>query len=422
MIQKSVATFIVFFVIAFFIGGWGDIILNSFKAECPILFRLSFGSCLFMLLGMTVCFAGALFGATAMMCIYIIAILVLIVGITGAAFRKRMKIHNVYKPDTSIRMVDIIGLCVIFVIIVYQICAVMSYQSDNAQVLRGLSAATKVFETKKLFVSEPFSLFIGAVSAAMQLHPLLLVYAVIPAPLILMYYMCYFEVIRTVCETWHKTVIAFATVTLLNIWGYQSERLIPVTLLLSWFGFWVFLVHGVLNVSAILLIRYMQTVNWDEAIKENDSEDYSEEWDMKKHRIINARNLAICLGVLALVLAAAVFVLNNKINRLYAATVNLQEDMNSRCSIYEFKPDGEMTEGYLIKGSDGELSFIGGGDSDNAELLEEFLAGHGGTIGTWYIYGDDEENSGAVKHLISEGIVLPQKIYIIDRKEIKDIK
>lgn len=421
MIQKAVATFAIFFIISFFTGGWAQIILHSFGEKCSLWFCMAFGGCLTILLGMTVCFGGALFGASSTVCIYILAALISLIGIAAVIVRKRMNIRSAYKTEQRMETADIIGMCLITVVIGFQIYSVIRYQSDNTQVIRGIGVATGVYDTGLLTVGEPVCLFIGAVSHALSTHPLAFIYGIIPAPLIVMYYICYLEVLREVCKTWRKTVIALAAVVMLNMWGYQSERLIPVTLLMSWFGFWVFLVHGVMNVSAVILINYLKTVKWEELDEENE-EEYSEEWDMKKHRIINARNLAIGLGALALILLAAVFVLNNKINRLYAATVNLQADMNGRCAIYEFRPGGNATEGYLIRESDGKLTFIGGGGEQNADELGRFLEEYGNTVETWYVYSDDDENAGAMKTLVSEGAISPDKVYVTDRKEITDFK
>ena len=421
MIQKAVAAFVIFFLIAFFTGGWGQIILRSFGAKCSLWFCMAFGGCLAMLLGMTVCFAGAVFGAPSIVCIYILAAIISLTGISQIIVRKRMNILFSYKTGQSMGAGDIIGMCVLAVAVAFQIYSVMRYQSDNTQVIRGIGVATQVYDTGLLAVGEPVCLFIGAVSHAMNVHPLAFIYGIIPAPLIVLYYMCYLEVLRTVCVTWHKTEIAFAIVAMLNIWGYQSGRLIPVTLLLSWFGFRVFFVHGVLNVSSVILINYLRTVKREKSEEENE-EDYSEEWDMKKHKIINARNLAIGLGALALILLMAVFVLNNKINRLYAATVNLQEDMNGRCGIYEFRPDGNATEGYLIRESDGKITFIGGGGEQNADDLGRFIEKYGNTVETWYVYSDDDENAGAMKALVLEGVISPDNVYVTDRKEITDFK
>ncbi len=421
MIQKSIAAFVVFYLIAFFIGGWGDIILVSLKARCSLCFRLAFGGCLLMLLGMAICFAGSLFGIYASTGVLIIAFAVSVVGILSVIVRRRMGIRVSYGADTRIGTADMLWLSVIALVIVFQIVAVIRCQNDNISALRGMGTAALVYDTGILSVNEPVFLFIGAVSSVMHVHPLALVHVIMPAPLILLYYLCYFEVIRTVCITWRKTLIALTAVLMLNIWGFLSEKMIPVTLLLTWFGFWVFIVHGILNIAAVIVINYLQAYRAED--NEDDHEDgYSEEWDMKKHKIVNARNLAIGLGILAVLLVATVFVLNNKINRLYAATVNLQDDINSRCSIYEFKPDGGDTEGYLIREGDGTVTFIGGGGPDNTDSLRDFLSKYGNSVENWYTYGDDDDNAGAMHDLIEEQSVFVQNAYIIDRKEITDLK
>ena len=143
---------------------------------------------------------------------------------------------------------------------------------------------------------------------------------------------------------------------------------------------------------------------------------------MKKHKIINARNLAIAIALLTVALLALVFVLNSKINSLHDVTAALQEDMDKRCGLYEFAPADGQTQGYLLKESDGTLTFIGGGPKENAEALKVFLAAYGDSITNWYVYGEDEENSGAMREVISSGAVDAQNIYVLDRKEIDDIK
>ena len=205
---------------------------------------------------------------------------------------------------------------------------------------------------------------------------------------------------------------------LLNLWGYQSDVLIRFSLLIRWFGLGVFFVHGLLNTAAVILTVYLQSRPPKAVSPQNedtDDKDDPEELDMKK-----ARNLAVAIGVIAVVMIAAVFVLNNKINKLYAATVNLQTDMNSRCSIYEFAPGGGDTAGYLIKNSDGTLVFTGGGSSDNADELSEFFDRYGNDIAKWYVYGDDEENAGAMRKLSESGSVNIDKVYVIDAKELTD--
>ena len=61
-------------------------------------------------------------------------------------------------------------------------------------------------------------------------------------------------------------------------------------------------------------------------MEETDYYEWEEE-DMKNHKIINSRNIAIALLVVVIMLFGSVFVMNRKINNLYMTTVNLQEQV-----------------------------------------------------------------------------------------------
>lgn len=416
---KACIFFAAFYVMAYLNGGWADIFLASFKAKKSLSFRFAFGGCLFILLGMVSCLAGGMLGASAPAGIYITLFLTVITVAAASIVRRKVFVPGNFAPKApdqpSLEVSDAVAAFAAMLLVALQVFAVIRFQNDNTQMLLPIGAAVRVYDTGMLSVPEPMSLFIGALSYVLNVHPLALVYVILPAPFILLYYLCYFATIQTVCKTRAGALTAGIFVTMLNVWGFQSEKLIPANLLLSWFSFPVYIVHGVLNVAAVILISFPER---REKITAND--EYSEEWDMKKHRIINARNLAIGLGVLALILASTVFVLNSKINRLYAATVNLQDDMNSRCSIYEYKPDGGTTAGYLIKESDGTLSFIGGGAAENAGSLREFFDKYGSSVSGWYVYSEEEADSGAMRELLSQQLVSVENVYVIDRRNITE--
>ncbi len=321
-------------------------------------------------------------------------------------------------PDGKIKAEYIIEAAAGIIAVALQIYAVMHYRFENASAIKGIEAATRVFESGRAYFADPMMVFIGTISRIISVHPLIFIYAAAPV-FITLYYLCAFGVICEVLRG-RARFAAFVAVCVLNVWGYQSERLIAVTLLISWFGTWVFVVHGLLSVAAVQLIRYVRTLpdtgaNTSEPVTE---ETDPEEWDMKNHKIINARNLAIALGVLAAFLLFAVFILNSKINKLYAATVNLQEDLNSRCGMYEFIPEGKGAEGYLIQGSDGTVSFIGGGGAENSEDLAQFLERYGSVVNNWYVYGNSDEDLGAMSKLLSSGQVMADNVYVITREEI----
>ena len=119
----------------------------------------------------------------------------------------------------------------------------------------------------------------------------------------------------------------------LNLWGYQSEALLPVTMLSGRITLPAVIVHGVLPfilwVAAGKYREYMERVPLTDAGSMDELDYYRwEEEDMKNHKIINSRNLAIALLVVVILLAGSVFIMNRKINNLYETTVNLQNQVN----------------------------------------------------------------------------------------------
>ena len=328
------------------------------------------------------------------------------------------------KQRPKLRLSDIVMTAVCVLMVAAQIFGIYAYRFEDTEAIRRVATATRVFETGKVSYGDPMMILIGAVCRIFGMHPLKMIYTVLPFIFVPLYYLCYLQLIMTVCKSSRERFVAFAALLAINLWGYRSRVMIPAALLLSWFSFPVFVIHGLIPVLAVIVIR--KTKDRPEKTekagnKESEAEeDYLEEWDMKKHRIINARNLAIALGILAALLAITVIILNRKINTLYDATVNLQEDMNRRCSIHEFIPQSGETEGYLIRGENGELTFVGGGSSENAAELAKFLLAYGSGIDKWYVYGSGEEDAGAMRTLTSEGVVSAGKVYVINREELEE--
>ncbi len=405
--------FVCFYLAALLTGSWGDVILDRLKAKRSPVFALAFGGCSVLAVSMAVCLAGAALSAKPSVCATVSVIVTAALAAAGLMKKRAGTVHH-EKPHMSTD--DKVFAAIAAVSVLLQIVAVTVFRYGNSKALLCVPTATRIFESGRLEFGDPMMLFTGVVASILHMHPLRVIYVILPAVLITLYYLCLIEVICTVCRG-RSRIFALAALVMLNLWGYQSDVLIPLTLLISWYSAGVYIVHGLLGILAIILIRYFEGKG--EITQEDEiDDDIPEEWDMKKHRIINARNLAIALGVLAVILAAAVVVLNNKINKLYDATVNLQTDMNGRCSIYEFTTSGGEKAGYLIKGSDGTMTFVGGGPADNADELAEFLDRYGNEITQWYVYGDDDADSGAMNKLTESAKVNVGKIYVIDRKEI----
>ena len=420
----SVAAILIFYILSFFAGIWGDIILGRLRAKSTLSFRLSFGGCSVLLLGILIC--AVMPGTTSPgLCISIAGIIVAAAIAAGFVIRRRMNVPRTGFLDNVNDIKGLIYPAVIVLSVIVLAAAVGMSRFENTGAMKGIGSATYVYENGQLGSADPMMLLIGVISCVLRIHPLDFIYSVSPAIFIPLYCLCYASVIDAVFGSTGKRVVAYLIVIILDLWGYQSEALIGVTLLVRWFGAGVFAVHGLLSLAQVILAGYLK--NKPESARDDmtvyeDAGDEEEEWDMKKHKIVNARNLAIGLGLLAAALVVFVYVLNNKINKLYDATVNLQTDLSSRCSIYEFAPGGGDTEGYLIKGSDGTVVFIGGGGKQNADELSEFFEKYGNSVTKWYVYGEDEEDSGAMRHLIDSDAVDIGNIYVIDAKELTGLQ
>ena len=408
----QIVLLLVFFVFAYAVGLAGDGIMLKLKARPTPVYRLAFGGCLLFATGMIVCTLGSFFFPSASMCFKITSLLFVLLAAFGIFTGIRVSSTGA-GSNTKMEPKDAVWI-IAALIVLWQAVCVTGHDQSSIEAVRNISTATYVYDTAMLKPGDPMMLAVGVISSTWNVHPLTYLFMLCPPLNIALYYLCHMAVIERILSRRRDKLIAFAAIAALHLWGYQSEALIPATLLISWFGTWVFVIHGLLNVVAATAVAC--------AGNRPQRDVQTEEWDMKDHRILNARNLAIALGVLALALIATVFVLNSKINRLYDATVNLQEDINGRCSVYEFAPDGGEVAGYLLKGSDGSVTFIGGGPAGNSDMLRDFLEVHGNDVRKWYLYGEEESDSGAMKELIESGYVDPEGIYVINREEITGLK
>ena len=116
-------------------------------------------------------------------------------------------------------------------------------------------------------------------------------------------------------------------ICILNLWGYQSQALLPATMLYGWYSVQALIVHGLLPLLLWLLLRGLKLHLPGETVNEEDDYYRWEEEDMKNHKIINARTIAIALLVVTIILLGSVFIMNRKINNLYDTTVNLQKQV-----------------------------------------------------------------------------------------------
>lgn len=409
------------------------IVGHRFENADDTVSKLTAGFVFFTLTGMIVFGLGGALSARVNYMVVMQAAVVSITALAGIIFAKKkgepfcrlsFRKYIIDDSDKKILIYALTGL--VFVMIVLQMTAVTCYRYDNVEAVRGLAVATKVYETGVLQSGSAMMNLWGAIAFTTGEHPLVLAYTIAPCAVILMYYLCYLKLISVMTRYRFKDMlIALAVVAALNIWGYQSDRLVGITLLMTWFSMGTFVVHGLLPMllafgkSGIQRHPKEQTDVDTTCDYECVDDEYQEEWDMKKHKIINARNLAIAWAVLAVMLVGGVFVLNSKINTLHESTANLQRDLDSRSCIYEFVTSGGESAGYLIKGRDGSLTMIGGGSVENADALYDFLGDYGYEITNWYLYEKTEEDVGAYLICTTQKGVTVENTYLLNRTEIK---
>lgn len=157
-----------------------------------------------------------------------------------------------------------------------------------------------------------------------------LLYSVFPALLIPAYYYAYAFLAGRLFKDKRSAWLMVLFICVLNMWGYQSKALLPATMLYCWFAPASVIIHGLLPlVFGLVIDKSKGSGSERESTDITGDDDYYkwEEEEMKNHKIINSRNLAIALILVVILFAGSVFVMNRKINSLYDTTVNLQQQV-----------------------------------------------------------------------------------------------
>lgn len=324
---------------------------------------------------------------------------------------------------------------VFVVLVIFQTAMAVIYENRITVALEGIKYATSVYEGGAVNLKAPFMSAIGLISRLTGVHPLIIAGVPMAIIMIPLSYFCYYLLIKTIFNNSDiERIIALYSVWFINMFGYQSDLMQPWTLLEGYFTGYALVLHVILPLCARYIIIHRRKVVSDrlsrreemgndetsengDSYTERESGDYQEEWDMKKHKIVNARNLAIALAVMAILLVAFVYVLNNKINTLYDATVNLQNELNSSCRTYEYAANGDVIA-YVVKNTDGSVAVVGGGDGSNADGLCDFILKYSDSVKDWYVYGLDSDNYGALETCMNTKGLLVENIYVIERTDL----
>lgn len=235
---------------------------------------------------------------------------------------------------------------------------------------------------------------------------------------VLVFFIIYYLISRQLFGERKDRLLFMAFVILLHLFGFYSEKSVVFSLLLS-----------PLTIPSIVIHDIMPTLLWIYLIYEDritsvlksedtntDTEEIPEEWDMKKHKILNIRNMAIAFAALTAVLLVSVFVLNRKINSLYDATVVLENAANTKMSVYEMPgADGNVVFTLMVS-PEGTITAVGGGDSINGTECLDFIRKYSEKIDKWYLYGEDKDNKGAYDFCKDQGIKVSET-YVISGVE-----
>lgn len=238
---------------------------------------------------------------------------------------------------------------------------------------------------------------------------------------ILAFFVMYFLIATQLFENNVERLIFIAFVLLLHLFADYSDKSLYVSVFLYPISIPSVVIHDLMPFTLWVYLLYERNKPIEQT-KDEDllaDDDYEEEWDMKKHKIINIRNMAIAFALLLVVVGVCVFSLNSKINNLYNATVALEEATKGKVSLYEFIPDGQdFAAATLMISGDGKVTVCGGGSAENGQELYKFISEYTTNVNSWYLYGDGDDNRGAFEHCLNSGITV-DKCYYLNVEEIE---
>lgn len=236
---------------------------------------------------------------------------------------------------------------------------------------------------------------------------------------IVAFFIIYFMISCQLFDEYKDRIVFMGFVLIMHLFSFYSEKTVSMSVFLYPISVQSVIIHDIMPFILWAGLLYDKTKPKEQNVVDvadvadiND-DDYQEEWDMKKHKILNMRNMAIAFGALVVVLLVCVYFLNSKINNLYNATVALEEATKGKVSMYEFIPDGKSeSEATLVISGDGRVTVSGGGAIENGQALYEFISEHTQYVDKWYLYGGGDDNKGAFDYCLNSGITVGNCYYM----------
>ena len=233
---------------------------------------------------------------------------------------------------------------------------------------------------------------------------------------ILFYFIIYYMISRQLFNLKADRATFMGVVFVLHLFDFYSEMAAKFSIFLSPLSISSVVIHDVMPLLLWLYLVYEDRIKeyfaGEETTDVTDTDDYMEEWDMKKHKILNMRNMAIAFLVMLIAFAASVFVLNNKINSLYDATVVLENAANTKMSVYELKGEDGKVKLTLMISPDKTATVYGGIGDENGTEAFDLIKKYTDKVDKWYLYGDDSANKSVYDFCIDRGLKV-NETYII---------
>ena len=414
LILLCVSCLLVFILLGYLSGG---LILNIFKVKnksviAAIAFGTGFNLLLFVITGAILSLLSVKLTTIGI----IWSVLLLIIGILGffkkVPLGKGMYGGNIFLP------------VLVFILLLLQVIFVIKFGYDEPRVIFKLYPATRAFDTGEYIIGAPFTMLWVFLAKVINMKPIAVIYSLGAALMIpLVYFIALAIAGQLIPDDKNARYFLLLCLEMFNFFGYQSDYLINYTLLFDWFSENFFVVYIVLPLILLLILmkprkRVEAPVNKNDSVIESDYYLWEEE-DMKNHKYINARTVAVALVVVVIAMAGCIYIMNNKINSLYNTTVNLQTQVNDNCTIHEFIPEESgAVEAYLLVQSDGSVVVFDGGNEDYVEGLYDFVTEYGKTVTSWYVNGNSQGDMAGVDYCKDKGLEV-KKLYVLNVDEVE---
>lgn len=247
---------------------------------------------------------------------------------------------------------------------------------------------------------------------------------IISVIVIISFFILYYLISLELFEEISNRLIFMGFSVLLHLFAFYTVKSLRVSVFLYPLSIGSVILHDIMPFSLWALLTRLRiseekeafdnksaNVNND-ALVNTEDENYEEEWDLKKHKVLNMRNMAIAFAVLLVIFIASVFVLNSKINNLYNVTVALEKATEDKVSLFEFKQKGrEEVDATLLVTGEGTSTVTGGCNKDAGKELYDFITSHVTRVNKWYIEANDKDALEGLQYCIANGLSVDEVYY-----------